>query len=366
MKYCYNFSAGPSMLPKEVLEIAQNQLINTHNTGQSILEMSHRSSHYQTIHNETIKRIKSLLRLSDDFEVLFIQGGASLQFTMVPMNLANHDVVYYIDAGTWGSRAYEEAALLLGERAVLLASSKNTAYRTLPSIDAFPQHGAYLHITTNNTIEGTTYFDIPTDLKMPLIADMSSNIMSVDYDFNRFDLVYAGAQKNLGPSGVTLVIIKKELLKRISDSVPTMLSYKTYAKHNSIFNTPPTFSIFLMNEVLKWIEENGGVAVMEQRSKEKASCLYQTLDNSDLFHAVVEGSIRSLNNIPFTTNDSHLDTLFIKEAEEAGLYNLAGHKLVGGMRASLYNAMPFEGVKVLCDFIKDFEARYGGNVDASY
>lgn len=361
MKYCYNFSAGPSMLPKEVLEIAQDQLINTHNTGQSILEMSHRSTHYESIHNEAIQRVKSLLNLDDNFEVLFIQGGASMQFTMVPMNLANQGVAYYIDAGTWGARAYDEAALLLGRRAVLLGSSKQQGYRTLPSMDAIPQQGAYLHITTNNTIEGTTYFDIPKDLKIPLIADMSSNIMSVNYDFNLFDLVYAGAQKNLGPSGVTLVILKKHLLELIPESVPTMLSYNTYVKHNSIFNTPPTFSIFLMNEVLKWIEENGGVDAMEQLSKMKASCLYQTLDESNLFSAIVDGNIRSLNNIPFTTNDPALDALFIEEAAVAGLYNLAGHKLVGGMRASLYNAMPLEGVEALCAFIQRFETRYGGN-----
>lgn len=357
MKQTYNFSAGPSILPRSVLEIAQHELLNFKNSGISVLEMSHRTPLYENIHNQAQTYLRKLLNLKEDQAILFIQGGASLQFSMIPMNLAHSKKAYYVDGGTWGRRAYEEAQLILGDNAVLLASSKASNYTKLPEIPEVPSDGAYLHITTNNTIEGTAIKSLPK-CDIPLVADMSSNIFSVDYDYNQFDVIYAGAQKNLGPAGVTVVIIKKPLLKTIQHALPSMLDYRIYEKNNSMFNTPPTFSIYLLKEVLEWIDNLGGVKEMAAQAQYKSQLLYDTLDQSTLFKTPVCKADRSVNNIPFYTDSDSLNALFLKEAEAQGLINLKGHRLVGGMRASIYNAMPVKGVEALCHFIKQFEKEY--------
>lgn len=359
MKQIFNFSAGPSVLPHEALLKAQEELLNYNNSGMSVMEMSHRSKVFDKIHNDTISLLKELMNISDDYEVLLLQGGASLQFAMVPMNFASKGNVYYIEGGTWGDKAFKEAKMLVGDRAILLASSKDDRYCKLPTIPTIPGDATYLHITTNNTVEGTCLFDIPKT-KVPIIADMSSNILSVNYDINDFDLVYAGAQKNLGPSGVVVVIVKKALLNTIEGSIPTMLDYRTHVKSNSLYNTPPTFGIYMLGNVLQWVKDKGGIEAMTQAAKEKSDLLYKTLDESSLFDTAVKGKDRSVNNIPFFTASDDLNKLFLSEAEAQGLVNLKGHRLVGGMRASIYNAMPMAGVIALCNFIKDFEKKYGG------
>lgn len=357
MKQIYNFSAGPSILPKKALEVAQHELLNYKGSGLSVLEMSHRSSLYETIHQQAQSYLRKLLNLKEEQAILFIQGGASLQFTMIPMNLAHNKKAYYIDGGTWGKRAFEEAEIILGDDAIVLASGKNSNYTQIPKIPEVPSDGAYLHITTNNTIEGTAFTSIPK-CNIPIIADMSSNILSVDYDYNQFDLIYAGAQKNLGPAGVTVVIIKKALLKSIQHTLPSMLDYRVYYNNNSMFNTPPTFSIYLLKEVLEWVEHLGGVKEMAAQARYKSKLLYDTLDQSTLFITPVSKEDRSINNIPFYTDSDALNELFLKQAEAVGLINLKGHRLVGGMRASIYNAMPLKGVMALCDFIKQFEKEH--------
>lgn len=284
-----------------------------------------------------------------------------MQFTMIPMNFAQKGNAYYIDAGTWGTKAISEGKKVIGDRAICLATSKDDAYKVLPTIPNIPNDAAYLHITTNNTIEGTALYDIPKNIGVPLIADMSSNILSVNYDFNDFDFVYAGAQKNLGPAGVTLVIVKKDFLNTIEGDLPSMLDYRVYAKSNSMYNTPPTYGIYILGLVMDWVESLGGVLAMEALAKQKAERLYHVLDNSKLFMTPVLGKDRSINNVPFFTLSDELNKKFLKEAETQGFLNLKGHRLVGGMRASLYNAMPIAGVEALCDFIIEFEKNNGGH-----
>lgn len=359
MKQIFNFSAGPSVLPQEALVKAQEELLNYKDSGMSVMEMSHRSPVFDKIHNDTISLLKELMNINDDYEVLLLQGGASLQFAMVPMNFASKGKVYYVDGGTWGDKAFFEAKLQVGDRAVLLASSKDDRYTKLPTLPEVPSDATYLHITTNNTVEGTCLYDIPKT-NVPIIADMSSNIMSVNYDVNDFDLIYAGAQKNLGPSGVVVVIVKKTFLDTIEGNIPTMLDYRTHVKTNSLFNTPPTFGIYMLGNVLQWVKDNGGIDAMVKAAKEKSDLLYKTIDESKLFVTAVSGADRSVNNIPFFTNSDDLNKQFLKEADENGLVNLKGHRLVGGMRASIYNAMPMEGVVALCNFIKDFDKKHGG------
>lgn len=364
MKQVFNFSAGPATLPKAVLKKAQDDLLNYQNTGMSVMEMSHRSQAYESIHNEAINLFKELMHVPDTYEVLFIQGGASLQFAMIPMNFANGKKAYYVDAGLWGIAAYKDGVKVLGDNAILHASSKDQNYAVLPTVNDVPDDAAYLHMTSNNTTEGTTVYKFPDNKKVPLIVDMSSNIFSVDYDINDFDMVYAGAQKNLGAAGVTVVIVKKSLLDSITRTdLPNMLDYRTYAAKNSMFNTPPTYSIYIVGLVLKWVKDMGGVSAMETSAKEKSKLLYDTLDNSKLFKATVNDDTRSLNNITFKTDSDELNALFIKEATAANLLNLKGHRLVGGMRASIYNAMTLEGVEALVEFINQFEEKHGGQVN---
>ncbi len=360
MKRIYNFSAGPSTLPLPVLEKVQAELLSYQGLGMSVMEMSHRSSYFENILNETEHNLRQLMSIPSNYKVLFVQGGASLQFSMVPMNLLNnHRQASYIHTGSWSEKAIQEASKF-GEISIL-ASSKDQNYTYIPKTEfaSFPTDQLdYVHITTNNTIEGTRFSQIPDTGSIPLVADMSSNILSEVYDVSKFGLIYAGAQKNLGPAGLTIVIVREDLVGKYSDEFPTMLNYQTYSKSNSMYNTPPTLSIYITKLVLDWLQEQGGIGAMEQMNKEKASILYNFLDESTLFKSKIQKSDRSLMNIPFTTDSSDLNYKFLQESEGQGLHSLEGHRSTGGMRASLYNAMPIDGVKSLVELMKKFEITY--------
>ncbi|EMY5506257.1 3-phosphoserine/phosphohydroxythreonine transaminase [Bacillus sp. FSL L8-0642] len=356
MERVYNFSAGPSILPLPVLEKVQKELVNYNGTGMSIMEMSHRSSYFQSIIDEASSLIRELMNIPDEYEVLFLQGGASLQFSIIPLNLMNtYKKAGYVLTGSWSKKAMQEAEKI-GEVQVL-ASSEKEKFTTIPKLDGLPNDEKldYVHITTNNTIEGTKYVDIPHLDKVPLVADMSSNILSEQYDVTKFGLIYAGAQKNLGPAGLTIAIIKRDLIGGADRSCPTMLNYETYSKNNSLYNTPPSFSIYVTKLVLEWLKEQGGVSAIEEQNRMKSSLLYNFLDESKLFTSPVDPTYRSLMNIPFTTPSEELNNQFLQKAKERSLVTLKGHRSVGGMRASIYNAMPAHGVQQLVNYMKEFE-----------
>lgn len=356
----YNFNAGPSALPVEVLEKAQQELVNFHGTGMSIMEMSHRSSTFEEVHNEAISRLRKLFAIPDDYEVLFLQGGASLQFTMIPMNFLQFEKkASYVMTGVWSEKAYKEATLF-GEP-VQTASTKENKYRNIPSLEEidFGSDDAYVHLTSNNTIYGTQWSEFPDTGEVPLIADMSSDIMSKPIDISRFDLIYAGAQKNLGPSGVTVVIARRDFLAKANKEIPTILKYSTHVESNSLYNTPPTFGIYMLGEVLKWIEKQGGLAAIAKQNEEKAKLIYDVIDNSNGFytgHASKES--RSLMNITFRVANEELEKQFLTEAKDAGFVGLNGHRSVGGCRASTYNSVPFETCKALQDFMIAFQNKH--------
>lgn len=353
----YNFAAGPAVLPKEVLKKVQAELLDFNNSGMSILEISHRSQLFVDVYENAKAHIYKLMNLDDqEYDVLFMQGGGTTQFTAVPLNLAyQYHRAAYIDTGHWSERAVEEARLIKGVEADILASSKDQHYTTLPKVPAISQDTYdYVHITTNNTIMGTAWQELPETNGTPLVGDLSSNFLGQDYPFEKFDLMYAGAQKNLAPAGVTIVILKKSLLGHVK-GLPSMLDYTKQATKKSALNTPPVFQIYVAGLVLKWIDEQGGIKAMDARNRKKAQLLYDCLDNSKLFKNNVDPHYRSLMNVPFVTGNAQLDAKFVKEAQEHGLLNLKGHRLVGGMRASIYNAMPYDGVVALCDFIQQFE-----------
>jgi phosphoserine aminotransferase len=360
MNRALNFNAGPAALPEWALKEAQNELLNFRNTGMSVMELSHRSKDYEAVHNEAIGSLRSLLSISDDYEVLFLQGGASLQFSMVPMNLLSKDkTAYYTLTGSWAEKALKEAKKV-GKTEIPISSKENN-YKNIPTFDAasIPSDAAYLHITSNNTIYGTQWQQFPTDLKVPLIADMSSDILCKPLNMEQFDLIYAGAQKNLGPSGLTVVIMKKELLSRSSDELPSMLNYNTYAKNNSLYNTPPTFGIYLLSLVLKWVEQQGGLQAMEKINNQKAALLYDEIDQSEGFyngHATSDS--RSNMNVTFTLNSDEATKAFLAQAKEAGFVGLNGHRSIGGCRASIYNAVPTENVERLAQFMREFRKSY--------
>lgn len=357
MERAYNFNAGPSALPLEVLKQAQEELINFKNTGMSVMELSHRSKEYEEVHNQAISLLKELLNISDDYEVLFLQGGASLQFSMIPMNfLSVGKVANYILTGSWSEKALKEAKLL-GETRIG-ASTKEENYKSIPSLDSLDisENDAYVHITSNNTIFGTQWKTFPTNVKVPLIVDMSSDILSRPLDVNNFDIIYAGAQKNLGPSGVTVVIMKKELLDRANDNVPTMLRYDTHADANSLYNTPPTFAIYMLSKVLQWVKDNGGVEAIEKRNEEKAKLIYDVIDESNGFYiGHAEPGSRSLMNITFNLKNEELSKKFLAEAKAKGFIGLNGHRSVGGCRASTYNSVPKEACEALREFMIEFQ-----------
>ncbi len=356
MARVYNFSAGPAALPTEVLEKAQKELVDYKGSGMSVMEMSHRSKEYQAIFDSAMSNLRSLMNIPEAYEILFLQGGASSQFAMVPLNLFSEKrKADYINTGAWSKKAIAEAKRYGTVNVV--ASSEDTTFNYIPEItsDMFDPEADYVHITTNNTIYGTLFAELPDTKGVPLVADMSSNILSQDYDVSKFGLIYAGAQKNIGPAGLTIVIIRKDLMGKALDITPNMFNYKTHADNGSMFNTPPCFAIYMAGLVFEWLIEKGGVAEMEKINKEKASWLYEYLDNSSLFKGTVGVKDRSIMNVPFVTTSAELDAKFISEAAAKGLKTLKGHRSVGGMRASIYNAMPPEGVKALVDFMKEFE-----------
>ncbi|MTD40318.1 3-phosphoserine/phosphohydroxythreonine transaminase [Erwinia sp. CPCC 100877] len=361
MKTIYNFSAGPAVLPKSVLEKAQSELVNYENSGMSVLELSHRSSLFEAIIQDAEALLRELMDIPDNYKVLFLQGGASLQFTMVPLNLAQNKKALYVNTGSWSKKAISEAQKIANVTVEVIASSADQNFTYIPEIhkEDIPQDAAYVHITTNNTIEGTTIYNLPDTGDVPLVADMSSNILSVNYNVADFGLIYAGAQKNIGPAGLTVVIVREDLIGQ-SDILSAMLDYAIQAKNGSMYNTPPTFSIYMAKLVFEWIKEQGGVSQMEKQNKEKAALLYDEIDASPLFSSPVNKKDRSINNIPFVTGDEALDKKFNQEAVAAGFENLKGHRSVGGMRASLYNAFPRAGVNALVDLMKTFEAENGG------
>ncbi|MFJ7826547.1 3-phosphoserine/phosphohydroxythreonine transaminase [Psychrobacillus sp. NPDC096623] len=356
----YNFNAGPSALPLEVLEKAQQELVNFQGSGMSIMEMSHRGAIFEAVHNEAISRLRKLYAIPDNYEVLFLQGGASLQFTMIPMNfLQVGKKASYIMTGVWSEKAYKEAKLF-GEP-VQIASTKENKYRNVPSLEELDVYSddAYVHITSNNTIYGTQWSEFPDTGEVPLIADMSSDIMSKPVDVSKFAMVYAGAQKNLGPSGVTVVIIRKDFLAMANKDIPTILKYTTHAESNSLYNTPPTFGIYMLGEVLKWMEDQGGLTEIAKQNEEKAKLIYDVIDNSHGFYTghASKGS-RSLMNITFRVADEELEKQFLSEAKDAGFVGLNGHRSVGGCRASTYNSVPYDTCKALSDFMIAFQTKH--------
>ena len=350
----YNFSAGPSTMPIEVLKEVQKDFLNYNNTGMSITEMSHRSKPFMEVNDTANALLRELLNISDDYAVLFVQGGASQQFSAVPLNLMTNGIADYIVTGNFAGKAQQEGAKF--GTANIVASSKDKNFTYIPDVDKikFTDGADYVHITSNNTIFGTRYTKLPKT-NAPIVADMSSSILSEQINVNDYGLIYAGAQKNIAPSGVTIVIVRKDLLGKEKSFCPTMLSYAVQAKNDSLYNTPPCFSIYVAMLVFKHLKNLGGVKAIQEINEYKAKLLYDFIDNSSLFTNNVNKADRSLMNVPFVTPNAELDAKFIKEATENGLASLKGHKLVGGMRASIYNAMPIEGVKALIEFMKKFE-----------
>ncbi|MBO5022982.1 MAG: 3-phosphoserine/phosphohydroxythreonine transaminase [Clostridia bacterium] len=356
MARIYNFSAGPSMLPEEVLKTAAAEMLEYGTTGQSVMEMSHRSKEYQAIIDEAEADLRDIMNIPDNYSVLFLQGGASTQFAMVPMNLmTKNKKADYIVTGQWAKKAYKEAARYGNAR--VIASSEDKTFSYIPEVtkDMIDSEADYVHICMNNTIYGTKWHSIPETGDVPLVADISSCILSEPIDVSKFGVLYAGAQKNVAPAGLTIVIIRKDLIGNAMDITPTMLNYQTHADNGSMFNTPPCYTIYIAGLVFKWIKKLGGLEEMKKINVEKASLIYDFLDSSKLFKGTVVPEARSLMNIPFVTGDSELDAKFVAEAKKAGFVNLKGHRSVGGMRASVYNAMPVEGARKLVEFMKKFE-----------
>ena len=359
-KRIHNFNAGPAALPLSVLEEIKEEFLDYKGSGMSVTELSHRSKWFDDVINETVERTKRLLNLSEDFHVLFIQGGASLQFCMIPMNLAiQGKPVDYINTGTWSTKAIKEAEIQ-GKDVHVLASSEDKDFSYIPKDFQVDGDAAYLHITSNNTIKGTQWAEFPKAGDVPLISDMSSDIMSRSFDVSPFGLIYAGAQKNIGPSGTALVIVRRDMLDRVPDGLPTMLRYNAYAEKNSMFNTPSCFVIYTINLVLKWVEETiGGLDKMEQMNKEKAGLLYDTIDKSGFYRGTAAEDSRSLMNVTFRLPSEELEARFVAEALKQDMGGLKGHRSVGGCRASIYNAMGMDGVMTLVEFMKEFENKEG-------
>ncbi len=356
MARVYNFSAGPSMLPEEVLKTAAAEMLEYGTTGQSVMEMSHRSKEYQAIIDEAEANLRQIMNIPDNYTVLFLQGGASTQFAMVPFNLMNKNKkADYVITGQWAKKAYKEAARYGDARAI--ASSEDKVFSYIPNVtkDMIDPDADYVHICMNNTIYGTKWNNLPDTGDVPLVADISSCILSEPIDVTKFGVLYGGAQKNVAPAGVTIVIIRNDLIGNAMDITPTMLNYKTHADNGSMFNTPPCYTIYIAGLVFKWIKELGGLEEMKKINLKKAEILYNFLDNSKLFKGTVVKEDRSLMNVPFVTGNDELDAKFIAEAKAAGFVNIKGHRSVGGMRASIYNAMPVEGVQKLVAFMQKFE-----------
>lgn len=355
MKRVFNFGAGPATIPLEVLAEVEKNLVDYKGNGLSLMEASHRSEMYDEVHNEAIALIRELYKLPDDYDVLFLQGGASTQFAMVPMNLSLGGKAEYADTGSWSSKAIKEAKIL-GVDFEIVASSKERMHNHIPSDINFSDDADYAYITSNNTIYGTQFKEYPKT-KAPLVVDASSDIFSYPIDWSRVDMLFAGAQKNAGPSGVTIVIIKKELLSRVKDTVPTMLRYSTHADANSLYNTPPTFGIYILGLTLKWIKKLGGVEAIEKLNEAKAKVLYDAIDNSHGFYVGhAEKESRSLMNVSFNIKDKNaeLEAKLVALTTEKKMIGLKGHRSIGGLRASIYNAMSLEGVQALAELMEQF------------
>ena len=354
----YNFSAGPAVLPESVLQEAASEMLNYRGTGMSVMEMSHRSGVYQAIIDEAEADLRRIMNIPDNYKVLFMQGGASQQFAMVPMNLMKNGVADYIITGQWAKKAYQEAQMYGKANAV--ASSADATFSYIPDCSDLPisEDADYVYICENNTIYGTKFHQLPNTKGKLLVSDVSSCFLSEPVDVTKYGYIYGGVQKNVGPAGVVIGIIREDLIRDdVWPGTPTMLRYKTHADNGSMYNTPPTYNIYICGKVFKWIESMGGLEGMKAHNEKKAGILYDFLDNSKMFRGTVVKKDRSLMNIPFVTGDAELDAKFVKEAQAAGFVNLKGHRSVGGMRASLYNAMPIEGVEKLVDFMKKFEER---------
>ncbi|MBN1412929.1 MAG: 3-phosphoserine/phosphohydroxythreonine transaminase [Spirochaetales bacterium] len=358
MSRVYNFSAGPSMLPENVLKQAQEEMLECRGSGMSVTEMSHRSKVFDDIIVEAESLLRELMNIPANYKVLFLQGGASTQFAMVPMNLFRKSkVADFINTGAWSKKAISESKKF--GKVNVVASSEGDKFTKIPDFDSgsFTKDADFFHITTNNTIEGTVYKKIPDTGNVPLVADMSSSILSEFCDVTKYGIIYAGAQKNIAPAGLTIVIIREDLIGHAPETVPTMLNYKTHADSGSLYNTPPCYTIYIAGLVFKHIKDSGGIPAIEKINREKAALLYDYLDDSDFFKGTVDPAHRSLMNVPFILPTDELSKKFISEAAARGLVTLAGHRSVGGMRASIYNAMPIEGVKKLVEFMKDFEVK---------
>ena len=357
MARVYNFSAGPAVLPEEVLQEAADEMLDYRGTGMSVMEMSHRSKAYDTIIKEAEADLRELMNIPDNYKVLFLQGGASQQFAMIPMNLMKNRVADYIVTGQWAKKAYQEASLY--GKANKIASSEDKTFSYIPDCSDLPisEDADYVYICENNTIYGTKFKTLPNTKGKPLVADVSSCFLSEPVDVTKYGVIYGGVQKNIGPAGVVIVIIREDLITEdVLPGTPTMLRYKIHADADSLYNTPPAYGIYICGKVFKWLKKMGGLEAMKARNEKKAKILYDYLDESKLFKGTVRKEDSSLMNVPFITGNEELDAKFVKEAKEAGFENLKGHRTVGGMRASIYNAMPIEGVEKLVEFMKKFEA----------
>lgn len=356
----YNFNAGPAALPLSVLEEIRDSFINYNGSGMSVTELSHRSKWFDDIINDAVDRTKRLLKLDDRYSVIFVQGGASMQFCMIPMNcIGEGETADYVNTGTWSTKAIKEAEVL-GKKIEVAASSEDRNFAYIPKNIRFNSSAAYVHITSNNTIKGTQWQGFPDTGGIPIVADMSSDIMSRPLDIDKFGLIYAGAQKNIGPAGVCMVIIREDMLKVSNDNFPTMLKYSTYVSKNSMYNTPPCFAVYTIQLVLKWLEETvGGLEKMARINQEKGEILYGILDSGGFYKGTADADSRSLMNVTFRLPDEDLEKMFIQEALDNGFGGLKGHRSVGGCRASIYNAATIEAVKALGDFMVEFERKHG-------
>lgn len=358
MARVYNFSAGPSVLPESVLKKAAAEMLDYEGSGQSVMEMSHRSKTYDKIIKDAESLLREVMEIPDNYKVLFLQGGASSQFAMIPLNLMNKSgKADYAITGQWAKKAYQEGSRYGQCKAVASSADKTFSYIPKLNPDDFTKDADYFHICLNNTIYGTVFHELPETGSVPLIADISSCILSEPLDVSKFGVLYAGAQKNMAPAGLTIVIIREDLIGNARDITPTMFDYKTHSENESMYNTPPCYSIYMAKLVLEWIKNDiGGLQKMKERNEEKAAVLYDFLDTSKLFKGTVVKEDRSLMNVPFITGSDELDAKFVKGAVERGMVNLKGHRSVGGMRASIYNAMPIEGVVALVKYMREFEA----------
>ncbi len=355
MKRVYNFSAGPSVLPEEVLKIAADEMLCYQDSGMSVMEMSHRSKAYEEIIGAAAANLRTLLNVPDNYKILFMQGGATAQFDAVPLNLMKNKKADFVDSGIWAAKAIK-LAKKYGQTNVL-ASSKDTAYDRIPELDPskFDPEADYFHITMNNTVAGTRFYKLPDTKGVPIVVDMSSYILSEVFDVNDFGLIYAGAQKNMGPAGVAVVIIREDLMGECMPVTPELYNYKINYESGSMLNTPPTYTIYILKLVTDWVARMGGVAQIQKINEKKAAMLYDYLDQSNLFKGRVAKDSRSMMNVTFVMGNEELEKRFVAEAKAAGLVNLGGHRIMGGLRASIYNAMPVEGVAALVDFMKKFE-----------